>query len=211
MDVVLLLLVIVGITLIVVPRLQRRRSRTRRRRAAGRGRARRAAAPARATTPVATWTPPQGPAGEWDDDLGWEGVETAPAAAAPEQERAPDREAWERWRAEQATSAEEEPAAGDALPSVARWREQHAAGAPAEGWEDDDGLGWEGEPAAPSGHGAGPVVWSGSAGDTATPASPVGWSGDGTTPVVWTAGDAVAAPARPDGEYSVRVDAEGGR
>ena len=176
MDVVLLLLVIVGIALIAVPRLQRRRARpARARRSRGRRmrRAKRAPATAAVASPVATWTPAANGdyAEAWDDDLGWEGEEPAPPAAEePAPEREPDRQAWERWRAEHTPPDEPEapvyglgygyganqpfpafpepgPAPSGELPSVARWRERQA---PGEDWVDDDGLGWEGESAQPA-------------------------------------------------------------
>ena len=122
MEVVLLLVGILGVALIVVPRMQRRRGGARkpapaRRRTPNRQAKAQAAATA---SPVATWTPAEAAASRagdwevWDDELGWEGVESAPptrqqpepAAEAepdpqPEPERAPDREAWERFRAKQ--------------------------------------------------------------------------------------------------------------
>src|SRR4051812_28943263 len=119
MEVVLLLVGILGVALIVVPRMRGRRSGGRRpapsrRRVRARKAGARAAA---ATSPVATWTPAEAAASRsgdwevWDDELGWEGVESAPAATPepepePEPEpapaaevappREPDRKAWER-------------------------------------------------------------------------------------------------------------------
>ena len=84
----------------------------------------------------------------WDDDLGWEGVETA----APEA-----RDAWERWRTTESPLAAQEPEPAPAepeveLPSVERWR---AKAQEEEDWlEDDDGLGWEGS-------GSEPALWNG--------------------------------------------------
>jgi hypothetical protein len=115
---------------------------------------------------VATWTPAEAAASRagdwevWDDELGWEGEESAPATAQPEpaaeaepepdpepvRHDKPDREAWERFRAKQLSDdghapAEPEPAvAGGELPSIERWRQT-----PPGEWADDDGLGWEGE------------------------------------------------------------------
>src|SRR4051812_35649538 len=152
MEVVLLLVALLGIALIAVPRIQRRRSAARRP-ARRRAPARQAKAVA-ATPPVATWTPParSGEWEVWDDELGWEGVDAAPAPEPePVAEREPDRAQWERWRAEELAPEAEEPAheptqaLGGELPSVERWRERHAAG---DDW-DDDGLGWEGAAAPP--------------------------------------------------------------
>jgi hypothetical protein len=171
MEVVLLLVGILGVALIVVPRMQRRRAGVRKPAPARRRtRTRKSAKPQVAATasPVATWTPAEAAASRagdwevWDDELGWEGVESAPATRQPEPaaeaepepepepepERAPDRQAWERFRAKQLSDdghapVEPEPAvAGGELPSVERWRERQVA--PGE-WADDDGLGWEGE------------------------------------------------------------------
>ena len=187
MEVVLLLVGIVGIALVVVPRMQRRsgagskptktKTKTRSRRAPA---ARRRSAAAAAAPPVATWTPvdegaPAPAVGEpvsadddvWDDDLGWEGVETARPEA---------REAWERWRttesplaADAAQPAEPEPLPEPVaeLPSVERWRAQ----AQEEDWvEDDDGLGWEGEEVSK------PTLWKGD-GNGHEP-EPEAWRGD---------------------------------
>ena len=185
MEVVLLLVGIVGIALVVVPRMQRRSGSGRRttpatsrpRRTTPSRKGKRTAAAA-ATPAVATWTPVTGPGRAakaaaapadddgWDDDLGWEGVERA--AAAPEA-----REAWEHWRTTESplAAAQPEPAAPEPpvqepaaeLPSVERWRAQ----AQEEDWvEDDDGLGWEGaatESWSPNGNGHGaepePASW----------------------------------------------------
>jgi hypothetical protein len=170
MEVVLLLVGILGVALIVVPRMRGRRSGARRPAPSRRRvRARKAAAQAAATSPVATWTPAEAAASRsgdwevWDDELGWEGVEAAPpAASAPEPEpepapaaeaeiappREPDREAWERWRASELSDSgpgrtgEPVAAPGGELPSVERWRERQA-NPPGEWLDDDDGLGWE--------------------------------------------------------------------
>src|SRR3954449_4094220 len=121
MEVVLLLVGILGVALIVVPRMRARRSGGRKPAPSRRRvRARKAAAHAAAPSPVATWSPAEAAASRsgdwevWDDELGWEGVESAPAATPePEPEpgpepapaaevappREPDRKAWERWRA----------------------------------------------------------------------------------------------------------------
>jgi hypothetical protein len=148
MEVVVLLLAVVGLALVVIPRMQRRRSGARRpspvkaRKAASkRGRTARngAAAPVVAPPTVATWgsSPSVSPDVEaWDDDLGWEGVDSTPPEA---------RDAWEQWRATEsplASSPEPEPAAEPELPSIERWR---AKAEEPEWEEDDDGLGWEGE------------------------------------------------------------------
>ena len=102
MEVVLLLVGIAGVALIVLPRLQRRADgspRPARRRsppgASGPSDERRAGRDlvgARAAVDI----------GGWDDDLGWENVETSPPAA---------REAWDEWR------ATESPLAGPAEPA----------------------------------------------------------------------------------------------
>src|SRR4051794_19848740 len=102
MEVVLLVVAVIGIALVVVPRLNRRRT-ARARRPAPAAR-RRAATAVAAPAPVATWTPAGAPDEDaWDDDLGWEGVD-APAPAA--------RQAWERWRETESPLAA--PAAGAA-------------------------------------------------------------------------------------------------
>lgn len=157
MEVVLLLLGIVGIALVVVPRLQRRSSsgrRPTRGRRAATARRKRALAAAAAAPPVATWTPTLAPEAAdedgWDDDLGWEGVETA----APEA-----RDAWEQWRATESPLAASEPEEAPAepvaeLPSVERWRAQAQE---EEEWLEDDGLGWEGEDATWSANGHAPT------------------------------------------------------
>ena len=144
MEVVLLVVAVIGIALVVVPRLQRRRSTSVRRPASVSRRAsvrrRRSAAVA---APVASWTP-SGPApvedDGWDDDLGWEGVDSP----------APDtREEWERWR-DREPGYEASPAAE--VPSVERWRAADTDDD--ETWDDD--LGWEGEDqrvASSNGHG----------------------------------------------------------
>jgi FtsZ-interacting cell division protein ZipA len=164
MEVVLLLVGILGVALIVVPRMRARRSNGRKSAPARRrrSRARRAPAQAAAVSPVATWTPADAAASRsgdwevWDDELGWEGVESAPAAtpaADPEPEpapaaevappREPDRESWEQWRASELSDSGPEPAdePGGELPSVERWRERQADRSG--DWDDDDGLGWE--------------------------------------------------------------------
>lgn len=152
MEVVLLLVAIVGIALLVVPRLQRRSGATPRpkratpRRTSARRRSR--TAPAVAAPAVATWTPSepaQAPQSteDWDDDLGWEGVESS----------APDaREAWQEWRATKSPLAPQaEPEPEPELPSVERWRQR--ASEETDWEEDDDGLGWEGESSTA------PVLW----------------------------------------------------
>src|SRR3954447_22770826 len=94
MEVVLLVVALLGIAMVVVPRMKRRR------------RARVSARPVRTAAPVATWSAPDEDG--WDDDLGWEGVGPSPS-----------REAWERWRStESPLATEPEPE----LPSVERWR-----------------------------------------------------------------------------------------
>src|SRR3954453_11352582 len=95
MEVVLLLVAVLGVALIVVPRLKRRP-------------ARRVAVAQRVAAPVATWTADDEPsqrfrasadfepalpsvarwraaaaADEWDDDLGWEGPPSEPALPVP--------------------------------------------------------------------------------------------------------------------------------
>ena len=74
--------------------------------------------------------------GGWDDDLGWENVESAPPAA---------REAWDEWRVTESPLARGPEAAAEPaepeLPSVERWRTKTQD---ADWVEDDDGLGWEG-------------------------------------------------------------------
>jgi hypothetical protein len=147
MEVVLLVVAVIGIALLVVPRVQRKRKPRARRSMpsvkAARRRAAVAASAAPAPVAVSTWTPSSGSAPSasddddgWDDDLGWEGE------ANPEPET---REAWQRWRATESplASAAEPVEASNELPSVERWR---AAASTDEGdWLDDDGLGWEGE------------------------------------------------------------------
>src|SRR4051812_29838415 len=195
MEVVILLVALVGVALLVIPRMQRRRSGARRpataktrRSSVKRGRARKsAAAPVVASSAVATWTPPASTASGptpapadldgWEDDLGWEGV----GGTAPEA-----REAWEQWRATEsplAASAAAEPVAAPEpepeleLPSVERWR---AKAAEEHDWdEDDDGLGWEGEKDAgrASSSSREPTAWSN--GDGRAPvAEPGPWSGE---------------------------------
>lgn len=175
MEVVLTLVGLVGVVLLMAPRIQRRRGRSRRvhrpKPAAGAQR-RRDARRARVVTaraPVAKWSPaPAAAAGDeleaWDDDLGWEGVDTP---------REPDREAWERWRATESPlapdAANDGPEPGAELPSVERWRSREPGDDPE--WLDDDGLGWEGaasrdferapggESAAPGGESGGGGLW----------------------------------------------------
>ena len=99
MEVVVLLVALVGIALVVIPRLQRRRAGARRpspvkTRKAPRGAAGvPARAPRRRSWRLPPWRlgrPASADVDAWDDDLGWEGVDSAP----PE-----TREAWEQWRA----------------------------------------------------------------------------------------------------------------
>src|SRR4051794_7361320 len=169
MEVVVLLVAIVGVALIVIPRLQRRKA----------GGHRPSTPRKRVSTPVvaaaavpassaAAWAPPPGASADedgWEDDLGWEG-EAEPAPGA--------REAWEEWRSSTLTGSPEAAAAPEPevpeLPSVDRWRaradsEDEWAG------DDDDGLGWEGEdePPAPAG------LWNGD-GRSGAPAGPVDWA-----------------------------------
>ena len=142
MEVVLLLVGIAGVALIVLPRLQRRadgspRPARRRSRRARRGRRTSVAPAAISSAPT-----PAVDIGGWDDDLGWENVETSPPAA---------REAWDEWRATESPLAgpaePAEPEAPPELPSVERWR----AKAQEPDWvEDDDGLGWEGRHEEPA-------------------------------------------------------------
>ena len=165
MEVVVLLVAIVGVALIVIPRLQRRKAGSHRpskpRRRASTPVVAAAAVPAAS---AAAWAPPE-PAGldsdAWDDDLGWEG-EAEPAPEA--------REAWEDWRAAARPSAGAADASApepeiEELPSVERWR----ARTEDDDWveEDDDGLGWEGadEPPPP------PALWNGN-GNGHAPAPP---------------------------------------
>jgi hypothetical protein len=159
MEVVVLLLAVVGIALLVIPRVQRRRAGARR--PAPVKTRKTAAAPVAAAPTVATWSP-SSDVDAWDDDLGWEGVDSTP----PE-----TREAWEQWRATEsplASAAEPEPAAEPELPSVERWR---AAKAEEPEWEeDDDGLGWEGESA--------PAISNGNGNGHAPAPEPRAWSGD---------------------------------
>src|SRR5687767_2699088 len=145
MEVVLLVVAVIGIALLVVPRLKRsRKSGARRSMPSLKARRRAAVAAAAAPATVSTWSPaPAGPSTDedgWDDDLGWEGVDRP----APE-----TREAWERWReTESPLAAAPEPVEPPTeLPSVERWRAAASASAPEETeWlDDDDGLGWEGE------------------------------------------------------------------
>ncbi len=144
MEVVLLVVAVIGIALLVVPRLQRKRKpRGRRSMPSVKAARRRAAVAASAPAAVSTWTPSNGSAPSapdddgWDDDLGWEGE------ANPEPET---REAWQRWRATESplASAAQPVEAPTELPSVERWRT--AASTDDGDWlGDDDGLGWEGE------------------------------------------------------------------
>src|SRR3954454_6575688 len=129
MEVVLLLVGLVGIALIAVPRLRARRAGAPSRRRPSRRTRGRAVAPAAAATPVAApWPPPASDEDAWDDDLGWEGEDTTPAA----------RDEWNKWRDAQSPETE-----SPELPSVDRWRERASSG---DDWlEDDDGLAWEGE------------------------------------------------------------------
>jgi hypothetical protein len=152
---------------------------------------------------AATWTPPESPIRPvvsdldgWDDDLGWEGVEST----APE-----TREAWEQWRATEsplASTAASEAAAPAAaqpepeLPSVERWR---ARAEEADWVEDDDGLGWEGEQ-----DGAGSHLWNGPGPEAESSGSGRAWAPE---PGVWNGAgqgrdwsrDTGAPPAR-DGD-----------
>ena len=103
MEVVLLVLGITGIALLAMTRVIQRRSSsagpaTRGRRAPVVSKHRRPVAAATASTPVATWTPnPLADESGWDDDLGWEGVETAKPKA------------WEQWRESDPQPAPAEP------------------------------------------------------------------------------------------------------
>ncbi|HEX6026476.1 MAG TPA: hypothetical protein VFZ00_31055 [Solirubrobacter sp.] len=138
MEVVLLVVAVIGIALLVVPRFKRSRSKPRRtRRSMPSVKARRRAAVA-AAAPVSTWSPGSGSDDDWDDDLGWEGVDEP----APE-----TREAWERWReTESPLAAGAKPAQEPAeLPSVERWRAAASSSSDDEEWVEDDGLGWEGD------------------------------------------------------------------
>ena len=132
MEVVLLLVAIVGVALIVVPRLRGRRAgAASRRRPRAQARGWRRGPPA--ATPVAAPGLRRRLASEedvWDDDLGWEGQDAAPADAR----RVEPAGAMSRVPVRPSPAAE--------LPSVERWRERAASG---DDWlEDDDGLGWEG-------------------------------------------------------------------
>jgi hypothetical protein len=164
MEVVVLLVAIVGVALIVIPRIQRRKAGGHRPVSVRKRRS--TPAVAAAAVPAAAWAPsePGGP-DAWEDDLGWEGEGESVAQPAPKA-----REAWEDWRAAAlpASPPPTEPEVRE-LPSVERWR----ARAEEDDWaeDDDDGLGWEGEDAAP----AGPALWNGAIDDGPTPA---GWSGD---------------------------------
>ncbi len=136
MEVVLLVVAVIGIALLVVPRLQRNR-KPRARRSMPSVKARRRAAVAAAAAPASAAAPtyPASDEDGWDDDLGWEGVD----GPAPE-----TREAWERWReTESPLASAPEPVEPPELPSVERWRA--AASSEETEWLDDDGLGWEGE------------------------------------------------------------------
>src|SRR3954452_17813218 len=127
MEVVLLLVALVGTALIAVPRLRARRAGAPSRRRPSRRTRGRAVAPAAAATPVAaSWSPPASDEDAWDDDLGWEGEATTPAA----------RDEWNKWRDAQSPETE-----SPELPSVDRWRERATSG---DDWVEDDGLGWEG-------------------------------------------------------------------
>ena len=141
MEVVLLVVAVIGIALLVVPRLKRNRKPGARRSlpsVKARRRAAVAAAAAPAPAAVSTWSPAGGASDEdgWDDDLGWEGSDRP----APE-----TREAWEQWRETESplASAPEPAEPSTELPSVERWRA--AASSEETEWLDDDGLGWEGE------------------------------------------------------------------
>src|SRR5215217_5257922 len=144
MEVVVLLVAIVGVALLVIPRVQRRTAGSRRsskpRKRVSTPVVAAAAVPASSAT---AWAPPESAGPEWEDDLGWEG-ESEPAPEALE--------AWEDWRAAALPSAAapEAPASepeGRELPSIERWR----ARASDDDWieDDDDGLGWEGEDEPP--------------------------------------------------------------
>ena len=141
MEVVLLLVGIAGVALVVLPRLQRRANGSPR---PARGRSRRTRRGRR--TRVAPATISSAPAavdiGGWDDDLGWENVESAPPAA---------REAWDEWRVTESPLARGPEAVAEPAepepPSVERWRTKTQD---ADWVEDDDGLGWEGRHEEPT-------------------------------------------------------------
>src|SRR6185436_11203818 len=112
MEVVVLLVAIVGVALIVIPRLQRRKAASRR--------AQRVSSPVVAAAAVpassaASWAPPASEEDVWEDDLGWEGETADPTPAA--------RDAWQEWRSSALPSsdASPEPEVRE-LPSVERWR-----------------------------------------------------------------------------------------
>src|SRR3954467_5856450 len=169
MEVVVLLVAIVGVALIVIPRLQRRKAASRRpskpRKRVSTPVVAAAAVPAAS---AAAWAPPESGASDpdaWEDDLGWEG-EAEPAPEA--------REAWEDWRAAALPPAgapdapTPEPEVRE-LPSVDRWR----ARSEDDDWvEEDDGLGWEGEDERPPR----PALWNGN-GDAPVPAGSDAGSG----------------------------------
>jgi hypothetical protein len=188
MEVVLLVVAVIGIALIVVPRLKRK---PRARRSLPSLKARRRAAVAAAAAPVpaavSTWSPSGSDEDGWDDDLGWEGVESP----APE-----TREAWERWReTESPLAAAPEPVeAPPELPSVERWRAAASSSSEDAEWLDDDGLGWEGEDSRnePRVWVAEPVTRTSTAPDVATQAETGGreWAASPVTNV-----SAAAAPA----------------
>jgi hypothetical protein len=101
MEVVLLVVAVIGIALVVVPRLQRRRSRPTSPVTRSPSVRRRRSAP---VAVAASWTP-SGPAAAeddgWDDDLGWEGVNSpafaseAPSAGRWRPADAQDDETWD--------------------------------------------------------------------------------------------------------------------
>src|SRR5690349_5443042 len=126
MEVVVLLVAIAGIALLVIPRLQRRRAGSRRVQPLSSPVVAAAAVPASST---AAWAPPASDDDVWEDDLGWEGEDAAPAPGA--------REAWQEWRssARPEASVPPEPEAHE-LPSVERWRAR-AAEEDAE-WVEED-------------------------------------------------------------------------
>src|SRR5215217_3527892 len=119
MEVVVLLVAIVGVALLVIPRVQRRTAGSRRsskpRKRVSTPVVAAAAVPASSAT---AWAPPESAGPEWEDDLGWEG----------ESEPAPEAEVRE-------------------LPSIERWRARASDDDWIE--DDDDGLGWEGEDEPP--------------------------------------------------------------
>jgi hypothetical protein len=176
MEVVVLLVAMVGVALIVIPRLQRRRKAAGRRPPAPK---KRASAPVVAAAAVpassaASWAPPEGPDTDvWEDDLGWEGESEA---VVDDSDSA--REAWADWRTtalagpgEPDPSAVPEPEVRE-LPSVERWR---ARAEDEDEWveDDDDGLGWEGENEPPPA----PGLWNGNGNGLGASPAPAGWSG----------------------------------